>query len=68
MKKNQFTYVKFFVLAFVLIGLMQANGLLAQSATILGTVQDETDAVLPGVSVTTTNLETNQSRTVISDD
>jgi len=68
MKKIQFTYVKFFVLAFVLIGLMQANGLLAQSSTIEGTVKDETDAVLPGVSITTTHLETNQSRTVISDD
>ncbi len=68
MKKIQFTYVQFFLLAFVLIGLMQANGLWAQSATILGVVQDETDAVLPGVSVTATSLETNQSRTVISDD
>jgi len=67
MKKIQFTYVQFFLLSFVLIGLM-ANGLMAQSSTILGTVQDETDAVLPGVSVTTTNLDTNQSRTVISDD
>jgi len=67
MKKIQLTYVRFFLLSFVLIGLM-ANGLLAQSATILGTVQDETDAVLPGVSVTATSLETNQSRTVISDD
>ena len=68
MKKIHFTYVQFFLLSFVLIGLMQANGLLAQSSTILGTVQDETDAVLPGVSVTATNLGTNQSRTVISDD
>ncbi len=68
MKKIQFTYVQFILLSFVLIGLMQANGLMAQSATILGTVQDETDAVLPGVSVTVTSLETNQSRTAISDD
>jgi outer membrane receptor protein involved in Fe transport len=68
MKKIQFTYVRFFLVSFVLFGLMQANGLLAQSASILGTVQDETNAVLPGVSVTATNLETNQSRTAISDD
>ncbi len=68
MKKIQFSYVQFFLLSLVLIGLMQANGLLAQSGSILGTVQDETDAVLPGVSVTVTNLGTNQSRTVISDD
>jgi len=68
MKKIQFTYVHFFILSFVLIGLMQANGLWAQTGTILGVVQDETDAVLPGVSVTATNTGTNQSRTVISDD
>ncbi len=68
MKKIQFTYVQFFLLSLVLIGLMQANGLLAQSGTILGTVQDESQAVLPGVSVTATNLGTNQSRTTISDD
>ena len=68
MKKIQLTYVHFFLLAFVLIGLMQANGLWAQSGAILGVVQDETNAVLPGVSVTATNLGTNQSRTVISDD
>ena len=68
MKKFQFNYVHILIFSFVLIGLMQANGLLAQSSTILGVVQDETDAVLPGVSVTATSLETNQSRTVISDD
>ena len=68
MKKFQFNYVHILIFSFVLIGLMQANGLLAQSSTILGVVQDETDAVLPGVSVTATNLGTNQSRTVISDD
>ena len=68
MKKIQSTSIQFFLVSLVLIGLMQANGLLAQSSTILGTVQDETDAVLPGVSVTATNLETNQSRTVINDD
>ncbi len=67
MKKIQFTYVQFILLSFVLIGLMQANGLMAQSATILGTVQDETDAVHPGVIDTTTNLDTNKSRTDISD-
>ena len=63
MKKIHFTYVRPFLISFVLIGLMQANGLLAQSGTILGTVQDESQAVLPGVSVTATNTETNQSQT-----
>src|SRR6266550_1095764 len=46
-------------------------GLLAQgrltSSDIEGTVQDQTGAVLPGVTVTATNTATNQSRTAVSD-
>jgi outer membrane receptor protein involved in Fe transport len=68
MKKIQFTSIQFFLISLVLIGLMQVNGLWAQSGTILGTVQDESQAVLPGVSVTATNTETNQSQTTITDD
>ncbi len=69
MKKIHFTYIQFFLVSFMLIGLMQVSGLLAQgTGTILGTVQDESQAVLPGVSITATHLETNQSRTAISDD
>ena len=38
------------------------------TATILGTVTDESGAVLPGVSVTLTHLDTNSTRTAVSDD
>ena len=68
MKRILSTSIRFFFVSLVLIGLMQVSSLWAQSGTILGTVEDETQAVLPGVSVTATNLETNQTRTVISDD
>ncbi|MCH8818941.1 MAG: TonB-dependent receptor [Acidobacteria bacterium] len=70
MKKIQFTFIQFFLISLVLIGLMQSPGLLAQGTTgsILGVVQDQSAAVLPGVTVTATSLETNQSRTTISDD
>lgn len=37
------------------------------TASILGTVRDETESVLPGVTMTITNLETGISRTVITD-
>ena len=68
MKRILSTSIRFFFVSLVLIGLMQVSSLWAQSGTILATVEDETQAVLPGVSVTATNLETNQTRTVISDD
>jgi hypothetical protein len=46
-------------------------GLFAQSrstaADITGTVQDQTGAVLPGVTITATNTATNQSRTAVTD-
>ncbi len=38
------------------------------TATILGVVQDQTRAVLPGVSVTARNLQTNLTRSVVSDE
>ena len=38
------------------------------SGTILGTVSDVTDAVLPGAEITVTRVETGASRTDISDD
>jgi hypothetical protein len=37
------------------------------TATILGTVRDETGALLPGVKVTITNVETGISRVVVTD-
>ena len=57
------------VLTVAMIGL--CTGLvLAQSITakVTGTVQDESGAVVPGVSVTVTGLETGFERTLISDD
>ena len=38
------------------------------TATLLGTVQDETGGVLPGASVTVVNLDTGITRTVLTDD
>lgn len=38
------------------------------TASILGTVKDETGAVLPGVSITAKSLDTNQTRTAVTDD
>jgi hypothetical protein len=38
------------------------------AATISGDVHDETGAVLPGVSVTITNVDTGTTRTVVTDD
>jgi len=68
MKKIHFNYVQFVLLSFVLFGFVA--GPLAQGTTgsILGVVQDQSQAVLPGVTVTATSIETNQSRTAISDD
>ncbi|MCH8017128.1 MAG: TonB-dependent receptor, partial [Acidobacteria bacterium] len=40
----------------------------ANTGTILGTVQDATGAVLPGVEVVVTHIDMGRSRTVISDD
>ena len=38
------------------------------TGTLLGTVQDETGGVMPGVSVTLVNLDTGITRTVLTDD
>ncbi len=38
------------------------------TATILGTVQDDTGGVLPGVEITVTHLDTNTVRTSVTDD
>jgi outer membrane receptor protein involved in Fe transport len=68
MKKIQSTFLQVFLFALLLIGVV--SGPLAQGTTgsILGVVQDTSQAVLPGVTVTATSIETNQSRTAISDD
>ncbi len=39
----------------------------ATAADISGTIQDESGAVLPGVTVTATNMATNQARTAVTD-
>ena len=39
----------------------------SDSATIRGTIQDESGAVLPGVTVTATNLDTGRARSTVSD-
>jgi Carboxypeptidase regulatory-like domain/TonB dependent receptor/TonB-dependent Receptor Plug Domain len=54
----------FFLILFVPIGLFAQARLTA--ADVEGTARDETGAVLPGVTVTATNLATNQSRTAIT--
>ena len=62
--------IRLFLVCLALVGVMQVRSLLAQgtSASILGVVEDESQAVLPGVTLTATNLETNLTRTSITDD
>ncbi len=59
------------VLLFMFLIVTTPIGLFAQArltaADIGGTVQDQTGAVLPGVTVTATNVATNQSRTAVTD-
>ena len=45
----------------------QAAEAQAGGATIRGTIQDESGAVLPGVTVTARNLETGRTRSTVSD-
>ena len=52
-----------FIFLFVVAGFAQVN-----TGTISGTVRDETGAVIPGVTVTVTNLETGNRRTVVTGD
>jgi hypothetical protein len=52
------------VFAIILLG---AAPLFAQDASLVGTVTDETKAVLPGVTVIATNLETGAASTGITD-
>src|SRR5262245_46818704 len=52
----------------VLMSLGAASAARAQQASLLGTATDESKAVLPGVSVTATNLETGASSASITND
>ena len=58
-------------LCIILFVLAMPLGLFAQSrltaADIQGTIQDQSGAVLPGVTITATNTATNQSRTTVTD-
>ncbi len=58
-------------LCIMLLILGMPAGLFAQSrltaADIQGTIQDQSGAVLPGVTITATNTATNQSRTTVTD-
>ena len=58
-------------LCIILFVLAMPMSVFAQSrltaADITGTVQDQTGAVLPGVTITATNRATNQSRTAVTD-
>ncbi|MGH9331692.1 MAG: TonB-dependent receptor domain-containing protein, partial [Vicinamibacterales bacterium] len=60
------------VLPRLLVALLCASPAFAQSqavnGTIEGTIADESGAVLPGVTVTVTNLDTGASRSVLSND
>ena len=46
--------------------LAAAGSAVAQSASIIGTVTDQTKAVLPGATITATNLETGAQATAVS--
>src|SRR5260370_3482564 len=55
--------------AMAVVVLHSARSLFAQGvgATLLGTIADEQHGVLPGVSITITNVETGVARTVVTD-
>ncbi|HSN68240.1 MAG TPA: carboxypeptidase-like regulatory domain-containing protein, partial [Thermoanaerobaculia bacterium] len=59
------------ILQAVLCLILIAGGVFAQTATttgeINGSVTDNSGAVLPGVTVTATNIETGLSRTVVTE-
>src|SRR5262245_55792798 len=41
---------------------------IAQTASLTGTITDPAGAILPGVSITVTQLETNATRTFVTDE
>ena len=58
------------MLAILMTGLLAVGVVQAQlvRSAILGTISDESRLVVPGVTVTVTNLATNVSQTIITDD
>jgi len=69
MKKIPFTSLQFFLLSLALMVFVQVQSPLAQTTgRIAGVVADLTGAVLPGVAISATHLDTNRVRSAISDD
>ena len=61
--RNTLALFVLLVMAPLAVGIAQGQ---AAKSTILGTITDATDAVVPGVDITVTNLETNVSRKAIT--
>lgn len=57
--------VGFAVLVAVLV--LGATGARAQTAQVVGTIKDQSGAVIPGATVTARNAETGLARTVVSE-
>ena len=71
MSKGSFAKTRFFfsALCFLAVVFCAQGSLFAQTTgTILGTVTDQTDAVLPGAGVMVTNVETGIARSTVADD
>src|SRR5690349_1021338 len=70
MEYNRLCEKTCFGLGAILIALLCAGPVFSQSTTgtILGTVKDQSGAVLPGVEINVLNLSTNQSRTAVTNE
>src|SRR5438105_4797569 len=62
------TVLRILILAAVVCALLPAIQAQGTTGSILGTVFDQSKAVLPGVSITATEKDTGQKRTAVSDD
>jgi len=56
------------LLAVITMIFLTALSAFAQDASLVGTITDETKAVLPGVTVTATNLENGVESAAVTDD
>ena len=65
LKPNQKLWVILFALLVLTTPWMEAQ---QATATLAGTISDETGAILPGVDITLRNVETSATRNVITDD
>jgi hypothetical protein len=66
MKKNSFRSVVFFAALVILLGRVEAWA--QTTATISGTVTDQSGGVIPRAQIIVTNLDTGQSRALVTDD